>query len=141
MAKATANDELMQLERQYWEALKNKDPKTAIQLSDDPCLLTGSQGYGSYNSKQLGAMMNDGRYELRDFRIENDPEVQMIGNDIAIVAYRVHEDLMVEGKPVSVDAADASTWVRKDGQWRCALHTEVILGDPYGRDRGSIAPA
>src|SRR6185295_14166890 len=54
MAKATANDELMQLERQYWEALKNKDPKTAIQLSDDPCLLTGSQGYGSYNSKQLG---------------------------------------------------------------------------------------
>jgi hypothetical protein len=138
MAKATANDELMQLERQYWEALKNKDPKTAITLSDDPCLLTGPQGYGSYNSKQLGAMMNDGRYELRDFRID-DAEVQMIDNDVAIVAYKVHEDLMVEGKAISVDAADSSTWVRREGQWRCALHTEVILGDPFGRDRAGLA--
>jgi len=138
MAKATANDELMQLERQYWEALKKKDPKTAMALSDDPCLLTGAQGYGSYTSKQLGAMMNDGRYELRDFRID-DAEVQMIGNDVAIVAYKVHEDLMVEGKPVALDAADSSTWVKRDGQWRCALHTEVILGDPFGRDRQGIA--
>ena len=137
MAKATANDELMQLERQYWEALKNKDPKTAMALSDDPCLITGAQGYGSYSTKQLGAMMNDGRYELRDFRID-DAEVQMISNDVAIVAYRVHEDLMVEGKPVAVDAADSSTCVRRGGQWRCALHTEVILGDPFGRDRGAV---
>jgi uncharacterized protein (TIGR02246 family) len=137
MAKATANDELMQLERQYWEALKNKDPRTAMALSDDPCLLTGAQGYGSYSTKQLGAMMNDGRYELRDFRID-DAEVQLIGPDVAIVAYKVHEDLMVEGKPVALDAADSSTWVKREGRWRCALHTEVILGDPFGRDRTGI---
>jgi len=35
----------------------------------------------------------------------------------------------------TLDAADASTWVKKDGRWLCALHTESLIGDPYGRDR------
>lgn len=56
-------------------------------------------------------------------------------DDVAIVAYTVHEELTVEGKPVKLDAADASTWVRRDGDWRCVLHTESIAGDPFGRDR------
>ena len=51
------------------------------------------------------------------------------------MAYQVHEELTVEGKPLTLDAADASTWVRRDGTWRCALHTESIAGDPFGRDR------
>jgi hypothetical protein len=49
----------------------------------------------------------------------------------------VHERLIVNGEPVTIDAADASTWVRREGQWRCALHTESIAGDPFGRDRTS----
>ena len=44
--------------------------------------------------------------------------------NVAIVAYKVHEDLIVEGKPVSLDATDSSTWVKRGGQWRCALHTD-----------------
>jgi hypothetical protein len=30
---------------------------------------------------------------------------------------------------------DSSTWVRRNGCWLCALHTEAIAGDPFGRDR------
>jgi hypothetical protein len=54
---------------------------------------------------------------------------------VALVGYKVHEDLTVDGKSVSLDAADTSTWVRRDGRWVCALHTESLLGDPFGRDR------
>ncbi|MDP3153559.1 MAG: nuclear transport factor 2 family protein [Archangium sp.] len=140
MANANATEELMELERQFWEAIKNRDGKTAAALSDDPCVVTGAQGFGSYTPKQVGAMMNDGRYELRSFRFAKNPEVQLIGDDVAVVAYRVHEDLVVEGKPVSLEATDSSTWVRRDGQWRCALHTEAILGDPFGRDRNLSQP-
>ena len=32
------------------------------------------------------------------------------------------------------DAA-MSVWVRSGGQWRCAMHTESLAGDPCGRDR------
>jgi hypothetical protein len=54
---------------------------------------------------------------------------------VAVLAYNVHEELTVEGKPVTIDAADASTWVRRDGRWLCALHSESLKGDPFGRDR------
>ena len=56
-------------------------------------------------------------------------------DDVAIVAYKVRERLVVDGNPVTLDAADASTWIRRNGHWVCALHTESILGDPFGRDR------
>jgi uncharacterized protein (TIGR02246 family) len=73
-------------------------------------------------------------YELKEFAID-DVHVRRLGDDVAIVAYKVHEELVVDGKPVTLDAADASTWVRRDGRWRCALHTESLKGDPFGRDR------
>ena len=61
--------------------------------------------------------------------------MRLLRDDVAILAYRVHEELTVEGKPVTVEAADSSTWVHRDGRWVCAMHTESIAGDPFGRDR------
>jgi hypothetical protein len=43
--------------------------------------------------------------------------------------------LMVEGQQVALEANDASVWVRRDGKWLCAMHTESLAGDPFGRDR------
>jgi hypothetical protein len=48
--------------------------------------------------------------------------------------------LTVDGRPVTLDASDASVWVRREEQWVCALHTEAIAGDPFGRDKQPIAP-
>jgi hypothetical protein len=58
---------------------------------------------------------------------------------VAVLVYNVHEELTVDGKPVTIDAADASTWVRRNGRWVCALHTESLKGDPFGRDRPRAA--
>jgi hypothetical protein len=52
-----------------------------------------------------------------------------------VIAYKVTEEMDVDGKPVTLKAADATTWVRKGGKWRAALHTESVLGDPFGRDK------
>jgi hypothetical protein len=41
----------------------------------------------------------------------------------------------VEGQRIDLEASDASVWVEKDGEWKCALHTESFLGDSFGRDR------
>ena len=61
----------------------------------------------------------------------------MLTDDVAVIASAVREDLTVDGKPLTIKAADASTWVRRNGRWVCALHTESLLGDPFGRDRKS----
>jgi hypothetical protein len=65
--------------------------------------------------------------------------VQFLNEDIALVAYKVKERLTVEGKPLSLEANDSSVWVRRNGEWLCAMHTESLAGDPFGRDKAPKA--
>jgi len=78
-------------------------------------------------------------FMLRDFKLK-DVQVHLLRDDVAVLAYAVHEELTVAGEPVAFDAADTSAWVRRDGRWLCALHTESIVGDPFGRDRSQSNP-
>jgi uncharacterized protein (TIGR02246 family) len=131
----TVEAELLSLEKRYWQALKDQDAETAMRLTDEPCIVTGAQGVGAIDRKTLGAMVKSASYTLLRFDIKPGAQVRLLSDDVAIVAYQVHEELTVDGKPVALDAADSSTWVRRDGRWLCAMHTEAIAGDPFGRDR------
>lgn len=131
----TIEQELLDLEKQYWRAIQEGDADTAVRLSDNPCIITGAQGVGRIDTQALAGMMKSAKYTLHDFIIGDDAEVRLLGDEVAVLAYNVHEELTVEGKPVTIDAADASTWVRRDGRWVCAMHSESLKGDPFGRDR------
>ena len=126
--------QLQDLEVQFWNSIKNKDIDTAVSLTNDPCIVAGAQGAARIDKQTFAKMMATGAWTLNDFTIR-DVVVQQLNEETAIIAYKVHEELTVDGKPVTLDAADASTWVRKNGRWLCALHTESLVGDPYGRDR------
>jgi uncharacterized protein (TIGR02246 family) len=134
MVTQTAEQELVQLENEYWQALKDQDVDAALRLTDDECIVTGPQGVATIDRDALRAMMTDASYSLDKYDI-SEVQARMLSDDVAIVAYKVKEKLTVEGKPVTLEAADASTWVRRNGRWVCALHTESITGDPFGRDR------
>jgi uncharacterized protein (TIGR02246 family) len=134
MANTTIEKELLGLEKRYWQAIKDRDADTALRLTDDDCIVTGPQGVASFDRKSFEQMMRNPGYEVLDFDV-TDVEVRMLGDDVAVVAYKVHEELNVEGERLTIDAADSSTWVKRDDGWRCALHTEAIVGDPFGRDR------
>jgi hypothetical protein len=131
----TLEKELLELEHRYWQALQDGDDGTAMRLSDEPCIVAGASGVASVDRKTLAGMMKQGTWKLRRFEIDPNVKVRLLGDDVAVVAYKVREELTVDGKPLTLEAADASTWVRRDGQWVCALHTEAISGDPFGRDR------
>ena len=104
--------ELIELERQYWQAIKDHDPAAVARLTDDPCILAGAQGLSRVESKGLAAMLERAPYTLRSFELK-DVQVRLLRDDVAIVAYKVHEELTVDGKPITVEASDTSTWVRR----------------------------
>ena len=137
--KKRVEDEVAGLERKYWKALKDRDYETAIELTADPCLLTGAQGVSELDHASYRKMMDTQKqWTLDDFEMD-DVKVRMLGDDVAIIAYKVKEDMTVDGKPLSLEAAESSTWVRQGGRWVCALHTESIKGDPFGRDKRASA--
>jgi hypothetical protein len=135
MQTTAIKTELMDLEREYWQAMKDKDAKATDRLTDYPCIVAGAQGVMTLDAAHMSAMLDDGAWSIEDFDLGDDVQVRMLSDDVAILAYKVSENLTVEGKPVSLEAADASVWVRREGRWRCALHTESLTGDPFGRDR------
>ena len=126
--------EILALENRYWMSLKNNDMATADKLTDDPCILTGAQGASRVDKVTFRKMMAEPTWTLLDFEIKN-AEVRQLSEDVAIIGYNVHEVVRYQGEELTLDAADASTWVKKNGKWVCALHTESLHGDPFGRDR------
>lgn len=127
--------EIFGLESQYWRALKNNDIDTMLELTDEECIVTGSQGVHKFGKKDFAAMLKSPNYKLIDYELNPDYQVRVLNENTAVIAYKVKEDLSVDGKPVSFEASDSSTWIRRDGKWVCSVHTESITGDPFGRDR------
>ena len=134
---AALKDELLGLEKRYWQALQDNDVEAALDLTDEPCIVTGAQGVVSMDRGRFRDLMQSANFKVDDVYISPDVQVLRLGQDTAVLAYNVHERVTVDGKSLTMDAADASTWVRRNGQWKCALHTESIKGDPFGRDRGT----
>ena len=135
MAYTSSEETVIELERRYWQALKDKDVDAVLGMTDDPCLVTGAQGVAEIDHKTFEQMMRSAAWTIDAFALGDDVHVRMLGEDVAVVAYKVHEELSVEGHPLTLDAADASTWVRRDGHWLCVAHSEALAGDAYGRDR------
>jgi hypothetical protein len=129
----TTERELVDLERRYWQALKDKDVAAAVELTDEPCIIAGAQGLGLIDHAGYVRMMEHATWTILDFTIGGDVHVRLLGDEAAVIAYTVHEQLEVDGNPVAFDAADTSIWVRRAGRWLCAAHTESIAGDPFGR--------
>lgn len=124
-------DDIIALERSYWEAMKSKDGKRTAELSADPSIVSGAQGVMRIPRDKMGAMTEEGDWTLESYAFE-DVEVSTPTPDVAVIAYTVNQQVMVKGEAKSFRAADASTWVRGDDGWTCHAHSETILGDQPG---------
>jgi hypothetical protein len=99
-------------------------------------LVAGASGASVFDPPSITKLIESATYRIKDYRI--DPQtvhVNQICDDTFAIAYGVHEDLDVDGKPVKLDAFDSSVWKKIENGWTCLLHTESIKGDAYGRDR------
>lgn len=115
--------------------MKDNDIDTVLALTDDECIVAGPQGISKIVKKDLEIMMKSPNYTITDFELNPEYQVSVLNDNTAVIAYKVKENLTVEGKSVTIEASDTSTWIRRDGKWVCTLHTESIAGDPFGRDR------
>lgn len=133
-----SKDDIIALERTFWQTMVDRDIDAAAAMMAGAAIVTGAQGAMTIDPKTFAKMMADGKWTLRSFKLDK-LQVQFTNDDTAIIGYEVTESVEVNGEPLEMTAYDASVWTRADGDWKCALHTESVKGDAFGRDRVATA--
>jgi hypothetical protein len=136
MATKTIEQELIEREHTFWDAMKGLDGDKAASMSDKQVFVAGAHGIAAIEPKLMAEMMKSPTWQLHSYKMdEKDMHVRVINDNVALVAYKVIEDLSVDGRRLTLEAYDTSVWVRHGNDWLCAMHTESLAGDPFGRDK------
>ncbi len=122
----TAAGELVELENRFWQSLVDEDADTALALLAEPALMVGLHGAIKFDHAKYRQMAEKGSMVVKSFAL-SDMDVVLANEDTAVLTYRVQQSLSERGKSEEIkqEMADSSLWVRKDGEWRCVMHTET----------------
>lgn len=120
-------DTIQKLETRFWQALVDKDIDAATSLIADDALVAGASGIMRIDPETYGAMTRDGEWTLSGFDFK-DVEVVFPTEDVAVIGYTAHQTGDFKGEKMDLRCADTSTWVQRNGEWKCAAHTEAVLG-------------
>lgn len=134
MAVDTRSD-ILDLEKQFWDAMQRKDGAAAAQMTADRSIIVGAQGVTAMDKNTMEKLTVEGPWSIDSYELdESSLQIEMIDNDTAAIAYKVTERIRLEGKPMTLVAHDSSLWRRKGGTWEVVMHTESVAGEPFGRE-------
>lgn len=120
----TTQDDIMALERRFWQAMVERDVDTAIALLDDASVSVAGHGIHHFTPGQYRDMAEAGDAHITAFDF-SDERVIFPTPDVAIASYRAEQSFTVEGRRHDRVVYDTTTWVRKGGAWRASAHTET----------------
>ncbi len=118
--------DLIALERRFWQSMVDRDTDTALGLLAEPALMVSSHGSMQFDHAGYRKMAENARHALTAFDLSN-ARVLRPSDDVAIVTYEVDQTTTMADREQRVRMSDSSTWVRRDGKWLCAIHTETAM--------------
>lgn len=119
-------EDVIALEKSYWDAIKAKDGSRTQELSAKSSLVTGMRGVIRIAKDKMGKMTEEGDWTLDSYAFEN-VEVSTPTPDVALIAYTVRQSGKMDGKTYDRRAADSSVWIRGADGWECHAHSEAFL--------------
>ena len=105
----------------------SKDAETATAMMAKESIVIGPQGISKITRGDFANMMAASTWTLDEYHF-SDVHVIFPTDTSAVIGYKVKQKGTMDGKPYSLEAVDASTWSRADGEWLCVLHTETTIG-------------
>jgi hypothetical protein len=64
-------EEIVALEKSYWDAMKRKDGRRTAELSGDPALVAGPQGVMKVPKAKMAKMTEEGDWTLESYAVDN----------------------------------------------------------------------
>jgi hypothetical protein len=127
MATSAKRSEIESLERAFWQSLVDDQPEVASGMLTPTALMVSANGAMSFDPPTYEKMARNPKHSLLDYRF-SDMDVLFPSDDVAIATYRAWQKYEKDGATIEEDVVDSSTWLRIDGKWRCAAHTETRAG-------------
>jgi hypothetical protein len=120
---AAAEQKVIELEKQLWEAWKNKNGEPFRQnLTDDFVAVTGS-GVEVGKSKTVDDVTTT-QCDVKSYSL-SDNRVAWIDKDTALLTYKADEDATCGGQKLPATTYASSVWQRKGGKWMAVFHQET----------------
>lgn len=124
----TDRDTLIALERKFWQSMVDEQTDVALGLLAEPSFMVSPHGAMKFDHAAYRRMAEEGSQVVKRFEL-GEMDATFIGEDAAILFYEVTQILSPRGQQQENEQRmkDTSTWVKVDGRWRCAMHTETPL--------------
>ena len=126
VSSAPTKDDLLALDKQANEAWKNHDTKFFDTFLDEKF-----SGYGMKGRWDKATAIKDiagHKCDVKSFTID-DAQMKMIGNEIAVLIYKVTADGSCEGHKIE-PARSTSVFVKRGDKWLGAFHSETDIMEP-----------
>lgn len=116
---------LFALEHKFWQSIVDEDAQAATGLLTEPAFMVSAHGAFKFDHAGYRRMAEQGSMVVKSYEL-SEMEASFPTDDTAILTYKVKQVLCPRGKSdeIEEDMTDTSTWVRDQGAWRCAMHTE-----------------
>ena len=115
--------DLMKLEVESWQFLKEKNVARAKDYLADDALLIFGDGTRFTKADYLKVMPD---FRLDSLTIEPNAEIKIWTADVATLLYRLtYTSAIKDGKPMTMKGLASSTYVRRNGKWLSALYQET----------------
>jgi hypothetical protein len=123
---STPSQTLIDLENRFWKSLVDQDTDAALEMLTEPALMVSSHGAMKFDHASYRRMADEGPLVLASFELR-DMQVVFPNDSTAVLTYRVRQEVAQRGenKRDVQEMNDTSTWVKTNGEWRCAMHTET----------------
>lgn len=118
-----ASREIETLENAFWKSLVERDADTATGLLAPQALMVSGHGAMRFDPPQYAKMLQDPKHGLLKYTL-SDMQVLFPSEDVAIATYTANQTMTMDGKELTQDVVDSSTWIRIGGAWKCVAHTE-----------------
>jgi hypothetical protein len=120
------NKDLIALEQRFWQTMVTGETDVALDMLAEPAGMVSSHGAMQFDHAGYRKMAENDDYKLVSYEL-SDFDVLRPSGDVAIVTYQVVQTTKIKDHNESARMCDSSTWVRRDGKWICALHTETPM--------------
>jgi ketosteroid isomerase-like protein len=116
-----------ELENRFWQSLVDDDAGAATELLTEPALMVSTHGAMKFDHAGYRRMAEKGPRVLTGYEL-SDMQVVFPNETTAIATYHVRQTVAPRGEKDRGDVQemnDTSTWIKEDGSWKCAMHTET----------------